>query len=137
MPLIAVLEDDARRIAQMQSASASLLGECEFQFFTDAHEMTRWLLPNLDRVQILSLDCDLDATALSGVECGSGEDVTAFLVQRQPKCAIVIHSSNALRAPAMHMELALAGCSAVLLCPFRDGEQWGTDIRKVLTLRSG
>lgn len=79
MPLIAVLEDDARRIAQMQFASASLLGEHEIQFFTDAHEMKNWLSSNLDRVQLLSLDCDLDATALSGVECGSGEDVTAFL----------------------------------------------------------
>lgn len=133
MPLIAVLEDDPRRIAEMQSAAASFLGEFEFHYFNAAHEMKRWLSLNLDRVQLVSLDCDLDAKALSGTESGSGEDVTAFLVQRQPKCAIVIHSSNALRAPAMHMELALAGCTAVLLCPFVDGEQWVTDIRKALT----
>lgn len=132
MPLLAVLEDDARRIVQTQSASASVLAECELKFFTDANEMKSWLPSNLDQVQLLSLDCDLDATALAGVECGSGEDVIDFLVQRLPKCPIIIHSSNALRAPAMHMQLAFAGCAAVRLCPFSDGERWVRDVRTFL-----
>lgn len=134
MRLIAILEDDTRRIADMQSA-ATVLSECEFCFFSDAHEMTTWLASNLERVSLLSLDCDLDATWLAGVECGSGENVTAFLAQYARKLPIIIHSSNALRAPAMHMELVLAGCSSVMLCPFVDGQRWGMDVSKALNSR--
>lgn len=132
MPLIAVLEDDTRRIAEMQSAAATVLVEYEFCFFADAHEMTKWLSSNMVHVSLLSLDCDLDATAITGVECGSGENVTAFLAKHIPKFPIIIHSSNALRAPAMHMELAFAGCPTVMLYPFFNGRQWGEDVCKAL-----
>jgi len=110
-----------------------LLAEYELCFFDDAHEMTKWLSSNLNRVSLLSLDCDLDASAIAGAECGSGENVTAFLAQHIPKFPIIIHSSNALRAPAMHMQLVFAGCPNVMLCPFFDGRQWGEDVYKALS----
>ena len=115
----------------MKSAT-TVQAEFELCFFNDAYEMTKWLSSNLNSVSLLSLDCDLDATAITGVECGSGENVSAFLAQHIPKFPIIIHSSNALRAPAMHMELALAGCPTVMLYPFFDGKQWGEDVCKAL-----
>jgi hypothetical protein len=133
MSLIAVLEDDSRRIAAIRAAAASLLADCEIKLFSDAREMERWLVSNLSRLQLLSLDCDLDSMAITGDDVGTGETITAFLVSHLPRCPVIIHSSNALRAPAMHMELATAGCARVLLRPFHDGEQWANDVRKALS----
>ncbi len=137
MPLIAVLEDDPRRFTAIRSAAAGELADCEIQLFSDAREMEQWLSLNLKRLQLLSLDCDLDSTAMIDGDCGSGEDITRFLASKSPKCPILIHSSNALRAPAMHMELVLAGCDRVVLCPFRDAEQWAADVRKALSQTDG
>ena len=75
----------------------------ERKMFVSATELIAWLKNNLDRVALLSLDRDLDSTALNDDQCGNGEDVIAFLLTQSKRCPVIIHSSNALRAPAMHM----------------------------------
>lgn len=129
---IAVLEDDARRLSVMRKVAVTALMDCEFTWFDDANEMVKWLAENPGGYDLLSLDCDLDATIAAGEDCGTGEDVTAFLAKQVSSCAVIIHSSNALRAPAMHLQLALAGFQKLWLCPFRDGAQWTTDIQRAL-----
>jgi len=131
MTLIAVLEDDPRRVRAMRDALKQL-DRCQLLIFRSAFEMIAWLESNSAGAQIISLDVDLDATALEGDDCGSGEDVSAFLAQNPPLCPIIIHSSNALRAPAMHMELTLAGCADVFLAPFRDAATWASDVARAL-----
>lgn len=94
--------------------------------------MIDWLDRNVDQADVLSLDCDLDSFAPHVPDCGSGEDVTAYLVTKSAKYPVVIHSSNAQRAPAMHMELSLAGFDRVYLCPFQSQQQWTADILSAL-----
>jgi CheY-like chemotaxis protein len=132
MPIIAVLEDDQRRISAMREAVRADFSEFDLRIFVSAPEMIEWLTVHLPDVLLISLDRDLDASAVVDAGCGSGEDVTAYLVRNMPSCPVLIHSSNAMRAPAMHMELAMAGCQQVVLCPFQDSEQWAADIHAAL-----
>jgi hypothetical protein len=132
MPIIAVLEDDQRRITAIRAAGQTQLTDHDIRIFVSAREMIAWLSGEPQDVRLISLDCDLDSTALHDDTCGSGEDVTAFLACNIPECAVLIHSSNAMRAPAMHMELAMAGCRRVVLCPFQDSDSWATDVRRQL-----
>ena len=132
MPTIAVLEDDARRIAAIRVAGRTGFPEHRIRIFASAREMIGWLSDGGEDVVLLSLDCDLDATALRDHTCGSGEDVAEFVASRISDCPVLIHSSNAMRAPAMHLRLAAAGCRRVRLCPFRDAEQWASDVRTEL-----
>ena len=132
MPTIAVLEDDQRRISAIQAAARQFLTDYELRIFISAREMITWLADAPRNVRLLSLDCDLDSTAIDDIDCGTGEDVTSYLASNLPDCPVLIHSSNAMRAPAMHMELALAGCKHVQLCPFRDSDSWAIDVRSQL-----
>ena len=129
--LIAILEDDPGRITAMRNASLGT-DRYERKIFASATELITWLESNLERVALLSLDRDLDSTVVHDDRCGDGEDVTAFLLAQSKRCPIIIHSSNALRAPAMHMELAMAGFESVYLRPFRDADQWAADVMAAL-----
>ena len=132
MATIAVLEDDQRRIAAIRAAAQKHLTNCELRIFVSATEMIEWLMTGPQDVRLLSLDCDLDSTAFAENDCGTGEDVTAYLARNLPDCPVLIHSSNAMRAPAMHMELAMAGCKRVALCPFQNSDSWAKDVRAQL-----
>lgn len=132
MPTIAVLEDDQRRITAIRASAKQHFADYELRIFISARDMVDWLVNAPHDVRLLSLDCDLDSTVLDDNGCGTGEDVTAYLACNLPDCPVLIHSSNAMRAPAMHMELALAGCKRVELCPFQDSESWATDVRAQL-----
>ena len=129
--LIAVLEDDPRRITAMRNAPLAA-DRYERKIFSSAPELITWLKSNLDGVALLSLDRDLDSTAVRDDGCGNGEDVTAYLLTQPNRFPIIIHSSNALRAPAMHMELAMAGFGSVYLRPFHDADQWAADVLTAL-----
>lgn len=104
----------------------------ERKMFESAARMIAWLRTNLEHVSLISLDRDLDSTLQHDGDCGTGEDVVAFLLAQSKRCPIIIHSSNALRAPAMHMELAMGGFENVRLCPFTSADQWATDIMAAL-----
>ncbi|MFO0979697.1 MAG: cyclic-phosphate processing receiver domain-containing protein [Planctomycetaceae bacterium] len=129
MPIIAVLEDEQRRISAIRTAARQYFVGCELRIFVSAREMIAWLSTVPSDVCILSLDCDLDLSAVSDNQCGTGEDVTAYLASDRSDYSVLIHSSNAMRAPAMHMELILAGCRRVALCPFKDSDSWAADVR--------
>ncbi|EMB17931.1 hypothetical protein [Rhodopirellula europaea] len=97
----------------------------DVRFFDNAHELLRWFPGNIDSVVAVSLDCDLDTTtARDSMDAGSGDDVANFLAPLTPHFPIVIHSSNAMRAPAMHMTLALAGWPNLSLSPYTDADSW-------------
>jgi hypothetical protein len=134
MQQIAILEDDAFRTTSMRQAATQEFPGYEFHWFSDAFEMVEWLKVNLHLVRLLSLDHDLDSTAIAGGERGSGGDVVAFLIAQPIRLPVLVHSSNALRAPGLHLDLVLAGfCTR--LCPFTDAAQWAADIRQTLGLR--
>lgn len=101
MPIIAVLEDDQRRITVIRAVANQHFGHYELLVFVSAREMIKWLINKPHDVKIILLDCDLDSTAIYDCDCGAGEDVTAYLASNLPDCPVMIHSSNAMRAPAM------------------------------------
>ncbi len=115
----------------MRAAVSSLLSDAEIRFFNSARRLEDWMVANGEDVALVSLDCDLDQSP-AGEDVGSGEDVTAFLAATLPMMPILIHSSNTMRAPAMHLDLTSRGCRRVLLCPFRDGNQWVADVQRAL-----
>lgn len=132
MPILAILEDDQRRITAIRDAARTFLCEYELRLFLSAHEMVKWLSTRPRELCLISLDCDLDATLAQDASCGSGEDVVALLIHTGQDYPVLIHSSNAMRAPSMHMELAMAGFLRIGLCPFRDGETWVKDVKSLL-----
>jgi hypothetical protein len=135
VPTIAILEDDARRSAAFREAAKDLQ-ECDVLVFDSAPAMCEWLADNLTQVRLISLDCDLDATNILEGTCGSGEDVVEFLARQSLRIPMLIHSSNAMRGPAMHLQLATAGFPHVRLGPFRDASQWLADISKLIAAAS-
>ncbi len=134
MPKIVILEDDARRSSAFREA-AKELQNIEVLIFDSAHIICDWLTRHLAEVCLISLDCDLDSTNHLDDSCGSGEDVVEFLTKQTIRVPVIIHSSNAMRGPAMHLELTMAGFPDVHVAPFRDGSQWLADIAKWIAAR--
>lgn len=133
MPIIAVLEDDQRRITSIHKIAQLEFANYQLRIFLSARDMIAWLSDEPPDIKLISLDCDLDLTAVHDDNCGSGEDVSAFLARNPIDCPILIHSSNAMGAPAMHMELVLAGYKSIMLRPFRDSQTWAADVNAQLT----
>lgn len=130
---IVVLEDDGRRIDEMRRVAAESLQAFDCIFFDNANELLSWLATHMSQTRLLSLDCDLDSTAAhSESDVGSGSDVADYLAGLPAFCPVLIHSSNAMRAPAMHMKLSFAGWPTVKLCPFTDAKSWLADVLNAL-----
>lgn len=133
-PAIVVLEDESWRTNQMRRVAHDSLAEYECWFFDNASELQSWLGLHLWRTRLISLDCDLDTVdAHTEGNVGSGSDVVDYLAGLAPACPVIIHSSNAMRAPAMHLNLTLAGWPSVRLSPYTDAELWLTDVLDALS----
>ncbi len=129
---LVVLEDDARRIRAMQSALQTAEIDFDVRWFDHAGDFCAWIQQNLEDTVGVSLDHDLDSIVGNVDEPGDGSDVVEWLVSQGIKLPVCIHSSNATAAPAMHLQLALAGWNDLVLAPFADAAQWIVDIRKLL-----
>ena len=128
-PAIIVLEDDSRRSNEMRRVVAATPPSVDVRFFDSAHELRAWLSANIGCVRAASLDCDLDTTsARDSADAGSGADIADYLATLPPQFPVLIHSSNAMRAPAMHMTLAFAGWTSVSLSPYTDADSWLAEI---------
>jgi hypothetical protein len=135
VPAIVVLEDDNRRITQMRRVADESLSSFDCVFFDNARHLRSWLQAHLAWTVLISLDCDLDSTAIaSGSDVGSGDEVAEYLASLPSSCPVIIHSSNALRAPGMHMTLSMAGWSDVKLAPFANADSWLADVLEALDL---
>src|SRR5512140_3329276 len=94
---IAILEDDANRILEMEACLRDLLPSRRHCFFDNAEEMIAWLKENLAEVDLISLDHDLPIVQYRGgerVDAGCGRGVADYLATLPPTCPIIIHSSN-------------------------------------------
>jgi hypothetical protein len=121
--IIAILEDDKRRVQAMkdelrlQAPSASLV------FFDNAPDMIAWLKDNLASVRLLSLDHDLGPNRTRGgttFDPGIGRDVADFLAGRPASCPVLIHSTNVDGARGMQFVLEAAGWQVDRVSPFED-----------------
>jgi len=121
--VIAILEDDERRTVAMREELHQLFPEVESVFFDNAPDMVAWLRDNLRAVCLLCLDHDLGPDRERDgrtFDPGVGRDVVDFLVTQEPRCPVLIHSSNTEAAYGMRFALDDAGWLAERMAPFDD-----------------
>ena len=79
MPTIAVLEDDQRRITAIRAAARTHFADHDIRVFLSAREMIAWLSSGPQDVRLISLDCDLDSTAVHDDTCSRASQHCAGL----------------------------------------------------------
>lgn len=119
--MIAVLEDDAGRTAEMRRVLAVKVPASDVWFAADAPAMIAWLRENLQIVALMSLDHDL-LSLEKDADPGSGRVVADYLAGHRPTCPVLIHSSNGFAADGMQFTLEAAGWSVRRVFPMRDIE---------------
>lgn len=119
---IMILEDDEDRIRAFEGAVASLGPEFELRLWCDAPTMRSECPDCLASACLISLDHDL--TPLPGITAdpGNGLEVAEFLAQHQPRCPVILHTSNSDRRWSMHNELRFGGWIVEIVPPF--GTNW-------------
>lgn len=123
---VAVLEDDAGRVAEMRECLREVLPRYEPVFFDDAGAMIGWLKEHLGEVVLMSLDHDLPVRVGEDgrvVDCGTGRMVADYLAEWPETCPVIVHSSNEFCAPGMVRESVDAGWSVVRVRPGAE-ERW-------------
>lgn len=139
---IAILEDNAGRLAEMKGVLAELLPQYELRVFDNAGEMIEWLRGNQQFVVLISLDHDLPVVQYRGgvaADAGTGRMVTDYLVTVPPTCPVIVHSSNDVGAAGMVMALRDGGWPVSRVYPFGEHEwvkaSWGQQVRALAEQR--
>ena len=139
---VAILEDDARRVARMRAVLADALPGTEPVFFDRADDMIAWLTRHLGDVSLISLDHDLPVRAGPDglvTDCGTGRQVAEHLATLRPTCPVIVHSSNDPCATGMALALEDAGWPQSRVYPCDDlawvERDWAGRIR--LLVRDG
>jgi hypothetical protein len=119
---VAILEDNADRIDEMQACLSEALPDVLSVFFENAFEMIAWLKEHLGEVVLISLDHDLPLLDGEGrpSDCGDGRMVADFLASRPPTCPVIVHSSNAYCAPGMCYALEEAHWLLARVVPYEE-----------------
>jgi hypothetical protein len=139
--LIAILEDDERRIQAMRQILRQKLPKWSSHFFDNAPDMIVWLKEALLKVSLISLDHDLGQNRERNGEIfdpGIGRNVVDFLVTQKPICPVIIHTTNMIGGEGMKYVLSQAGWYYERVVPFGDIE-WIEDlwIKKLLATIKG
>jgi hypothetical protein len=136
---IAILEDDARRIAEMTRCLAACLPACEIVYFDNAPDMIAWLKLHREELSAIGLDHDLGPNRFRAgaiFDPGTGRDVADFLASCAPVCPILIHTTNALAAPGMECVLNDSGWHQSRIVPYGDlewiDEIWVKKMEKIV-----
>jgi hypothetical protein len=107
------------------------------RFFRTATEAINWLEGHLESAVCVSLDHDLEPHPFAvDVDPGTGREVADFLARREPRCPVVIHSSNLDAAIGMQYVLEEHQWSVARLAPYGDlawvNESWLPAIRNAI-----
>jgi len=136
--VVAILEDDPWRVAEMRACIGLLLVDAEIVVFEVAAEMIAWLHGNLSRSLLISLDHDLPINRGQShwIDHGTGRQVADFLASQPPTCPVIVHSSNLHYAPGMCFALEDAHWPVTRVFPTDDVEwvrrDWGRAIKRLL-----
>jgi hypothetical protein len=138
--LIAILDDESERRAEMIQSLRDTLPDAEVALFDNAPAIVAWLRERLHDVAVLSLDHDLGPNRLEDgvlLDPGTGRDVTDFLAQVAASCPVVVHTSNSHGATSMLATLELAGWHGHRVVPVNDlawiRERWGPLVARLLS----
>ena len=121
--MIAILEDDKRREMAMREELVRLHPGVEVIFFDNAPDMVAWLKDNSNYVRLFCLDHDLGLNRKREdreFDPGIGRDVADFLATPEPRCPILIHTSNIDGAYGMQFALEGAGWMVEKIAPMDD-----------------
>jgi len=131
--MIAILEDEDRRIERMREILTRLYPSHQVVFLETAPDMIAWLGENMTKVVLLSLDNDLGPNQKRDGQVfapGTGQDVVHVLARHAPVAPVIVHSTNLAAAPEMVTELEAAGWAVHRVQPYGDrdldwiGESW-------------
>ena len=131
--MVAILEDEDRRIERMKEILTSLYPSHQVVFLGTAPDMIAWLEENMTKVVLFSLDHALGPNQKRDgqvFEPGTGQDVVHVLARHAPVAPVIVHSTNLAAAPEMVTELEMAGWTAHRVEPYDDrdldwiGESW-------------
>ncbi len=134
---IAILEDDAGRLAEFRACLPVLLPQYPATYFDNASETITWLDDHLAETVLISLDHDLPlAQERAGrpVDPGTGRDVADYLSTRPAVCPVIVHTSNNHFAPGMMRVLAESGWPLARVYPDADHAfvrlAWADQVRR-------
>jgi hypothetical protein len=135
-PYVAVLEDNAARLAAMRPVLGALLPQFEHVYFEDAGTVVLWLDDHLADVVLLSLDHDLPFWRTADnvlIDAGTGREVADYLAGRPAVCPVIVHTSNQVCGDGMMWALRDADWPAYRVVPTRDpawvADGWAATIR--------
>ena len=141
--IVAILEDNAERAAAMREAIVQSNQPVLPVFFNRADTMVDWLGKHLKRVDLISLDHDLEFITEAGqrsVDPGDGRDVATWLAGWEETCPVIIHTSNSVGADQMRFALEEAGWIVMRVYPDAGVEwvhrQWLETVVAILQMRS-
>src|SRR5688572_2555548 len=120
---IVILEDNAERREQMLARLRDRFPPFPGSFFPAAPEAVAYLQDHLHRVQLISLDHDLEPETPNDPDPGTGRDVADFLAKHAPACPVIIHSTNTHASLAMESDLTEQGWSVQRVTPY-EGIAW-------------
>lgn len=136
---IVILEDNQERRTAMQARLQDRFPQFGVSFFHEPANMMEHLRDCLTRTIVISLDHDLDLIACpdgTWHDPGTGMDVVDWLVQHQPACPVMIHSTNLPAAKLMQHRLREAGWQTKRCTPYDDlawiDAEWFTGLRNLL-----
>jgi CheY-like chemotaxis protein len=125
MMKIIILEDNHDRQAAMRRCLQDRFHQYETVFFDEAKEMVAYLESNLASALIISLDHDLELIPQQNgklLDRGTGREVANFLVQREPSCPVIIHTTNSAAGDGMEFLLREAQWETHRVHPWGDLE---------------
>ena len=137
---VAILEDDAGRLAEFRACLPALLPGHAAVTFDNAAEMIGWLRLYLSDVVLISLDHDLPLTQVRhgrSVDPGTGRQVADHLSPLPPVCPVIVHTSNEHFAPGMIRVLNDGGWPTARVYPDADHAfvrtAWADQVRRWTT----
>ena len=134
--IVVVLEDNADRIATMNSWLADRFSMYDSFFSDDPNKIVAVLMERPDDILALSLDHDLFERADGSTDI-TGMEVAEFLSLKEPWFPVLIHSSNRIDADRMQRLLKKNRWSVTRVTPFDDtawiGDDWYPALRRAIS----
>jgi DNA-binding NarL/FixJ family response regulator len=112
-PVVFLLEDNPARLAEMLAVLALVLPNHRVHVEDDAARANAAFDRLQGRIELVSLDHDLDSVVRPGeppgLDHGDGRQVTDLIASRQPTCPVIVHTSNTDAGDGMVLALRRAG----------------------------
>ncbi len=117
-----MLEDDIERISRFRTVVGHHHPAAVLKIARTAPDFIAeyWSLDATP--DLICLDHDLFTDSPDDPDPGDGREVSQFLITQLPKCAALIHSTNAVAADAMMFSMRDAGWTVDRIAPI--GDDW-------------